>query len=147
MSQVMAARHMFCDNADMPHRFVLLRHECPEGFSKPSHWDFMLEAEGVLLTWELCQLPAAWSTALGLETQEYPSTVPAARLADHRLDYLQYEGPLSGDRGSVRRVACGTYEVREENAQRLIVELQGSLLRGSVTIAQKERSWRVGETA
>ncbi|MHC4415085.1 MAG: hypothetical protein ACYS0G_07365 [Planctomycetota bacterium] len=32
----------------------------------------------------------------------------ARRIADHRPRYLGYEGPLSEDRGSVRRLARGT---------------------------------------
>ncbi len=32
----------------------------------------------------------------------------ARRIEDHRPDYLVYEGPLSGDRGTVRRLARGT---------------------------------------
>lgn len=31
---------------------------------------------------------------------------------EHRRLYLDYEGPISGDRGSVRRVDAGTYERR-----------------------------------
>ena len=31
----------------------------------------------------------------------------AHRIDDHRPEYLVYEGPLSGDRGSVRRLARG----------------------------------------
>lgn len=30
--------------------------------------------------------------------------------ADHRREYLTYEGPISGDRGHVRRVAAGRIE-------------------------------------
>ena len=41
-------------------RFVLLHHECPPGYVKPSHWDFMLEFGDVLWTWELRELPAGW---------------------------------------------------------------------------------------
>ncbi len=32
----------------------------------------------------------------------------ALRIADHRPAYLTYEGPVSGDRGTVRRLARGT---------------------------------------
>ncbi len=33
--------------------------------------------------------------------------VEAERIADHRVEYLTYEGPLSGDRGTVTRLARG----------------------------------------
>jgi hypothetical protein len=32
----------------------------------------------------------------------------AVRIADHRPAYLTYEGPVSGDRGTVRRLARGS---------------------------------------
>jgi hypothetical protein len=33
--------------------------------------------------------------------------VSLTRLADHRREYLDYQGPLSGDRGFVKRIAGG----------------------------------------
>ncbi len=128
----------------MSSRFVLLRHECPAGFEKPSHWDFMLETEGVLATWELRVLPADWSKALNLESGSSASAVPAIRLADHRLAYLEYEGPLSGNRGSVNRMDCGTCELLENTLAQLVVELAGSILKGRFKLSQEDGSWLVG---
>ncbi len=136
----------------MSRRFVLLRHECPDEFGTPSHWDFMLEADGVLMTWELHRLPSSWSAALQQRAVPSPTTspttspsaAPAIRLADHRLAYLDYEGPLSGKRGSVQCVDRGTYDVVKECSERLVVELQGSILSGSVTLLQQGSSWEVG---
>ncbi len=83
-------------------RFALLRHEVPAGYERASHWDLLLEHEGIALTWELADLPLAWCQqgALG--------PLVALRLPDHRLHYLDYEGPVSGDRGWVTRQAGGT---------------------------------------
>lgn len=85
-------------------RFVFLRHEMPQNAVKGSHWDLMLEKQGVLLTWELPELP--------------PSPLPATfeqlgirRLPDHRIEYLKYEGPVSNGRGAVRRVDFGVYQL------------------------------------
>jgi hypothetical protein len=72
-------------------RFVILRHDHPRGV----HWDFMLESAGVLKTWALPQPP------------EPGSEQPARALGDHRIAYLDYEGPVSGDRGSVSRWDAG----------------------------------------
>ena len=36
-------------------------------------------------------------------------------LPDHRLAYLDYEGPISGDRGSVTRWDRGTYDVEHQS--------------------------------
>lgn len=40
----------------------------------------------------------------------WPLLQPAilTRLEDHRRDYLEYEGPISNNRGQVKRVSSGT---------------------------------------
>ena len=65
-------------------RFVILSHDWPT-----PHWDFLLESGPVLRAWRLLEEPAP------------NRDVPAEANFDHRLLYLDYEGPLSGDRGSV----------------------------------------------
>ncbi len=97
-------------------RFVLLEHDHPY-----LHFDLMLEVGSVLWTWRLTAVPA-----------EAP--VEGTRLADHRLMYLDYEGPVSGGRGSVRRVDGGecTWLTREPN--RLSVILSGGSLRGTLCL-------------
>src|SRR5687768_6367400 len=51
-----------CYTRGMP-RFVLLYHECPPDYVRESHWDFMLEAAGVLRTWAVAKLPRSWRAA------------------------------------------------------------------------------------
>jgi hypothetical protein len=95
-------------------RFVVLEHDHPE-----LHWDFMLEAHGVLRTWKLAAPPQA-----GL-------VIPATASFDHRLLYLDYEGPVSGDRGQVVAWDRGTFEGDiEDSAERVVVRLHGNRLRG-----------------
>ena len=113
-------------------RFVLLHHDCPPGYVKPSHWDFMLELDGVLRTWELNELPRAWTDPASNAQQ----TLSARRLADHRIAYLDYVGPLTGDRGSVTRVAAGTFETLENTPQRLVVKLAAPTMSGVVELAE-----------
>jgi hypothetical protein len=60
--------------------------------------------------------------------------VVATPLADHRIEYLHEEGPLSGNRGEVRRVDAGTYETVVENSQLWRVALTGDLMHGEVTL-------------
>ena len=57
----------------------------------------MLEQDGQLMTWALPVLA------------EPGITITATRLPDHRMDYLEYEGDISGDRGSVSRIIDGNY--------------------------------------
>jgi hypothetical protein len=123
-------------------RFVLLYHDCPPEFGKPSHWDFMLEHDGALLTWSLAELPTAWRREAG-ESSAILSAVPATRLADHRLAYLDFEGPMSGNRGRVTRLDGGDYRVLEEVEGRLCVELCGGLVRGTATLTHEAADWRL----
>lgn len=98
-------------------RFVLLRHEVPEGYARPSHWDLLLERDGGAWTWALEVLPTGWPL-------EKPNgEVEGLRLADHRLHYFDYEGPVSGERGSVARVLAGSCEWLEAGSDRIIVRL------------------------
>ena len=121
-------------------RFVLLRHQCPPGYEKPSHWDFMLEADGGLRTWELRELPSAWAALLGETSGSF--VVKATPLPDHRLAYLDFEGPLSGDRGSVHRCDGGTYELLQQpTEQRIEIRLNGSLLREKVSLICQGQAW------
>jgi hypothetical protein len=104
-------------------RFVLLRHECPPGFGQPSHWDFMIEDGPELLTYRLLELP----------TPERP-TVAAEALARHRLEYLDYEGPVSNDRGEVRRVDAGEFRWIERTPLSATLEAAGHFFHGVMTL-------------
>ena len=90
-------------------RFVILRHDSPRG----EHFDFMLEAGDVLKTWALPRPPE-----IGVE-------MDCEALADHRLAYLDYEGPISGQRGSVTRWDCGTYTLERQSDAEWTVNLVG----------------------
>ncbi len=110
-------------------RFVVLRHECPADYVRPSHWDLMLESEGRLRTWALPQPP------------DLGEPITAEALDDHRLEYLDYEGPVSKepvskDRGSVARWDRGTYEVQRENGEQLVFVLHGDRLCGRATLTR-----------
>ena len=94
-------------------RFVILTHNHPE-----LHWDFMLENEAVLRTWRLARPPAEAGLIL------------AEAIADHRMAYLDYEGAVSGDRGTVAAFDRGEYSLLGEAANCVEVELRGARLRG-----------------
>ena len=104
-------------------RFVLLRHETPgseaislgnhrdsytgqrQRITSGRHWDLMLEDGLSLLTLAFEELPAP---VMPGQTRS-PNSWPAKRLADHRPLYLDYEGPVSQNRGNVFRVAAGNF--------------------------------------
>lgn len=90
-------------------RFVILEHDHPS-----LHWDLMLETEAPLLrTWKLMSPPLP-DTVVDVE----PSP-------DHRSLYLNYEGPIGGERGSVHRWDSGTYYDFSEQNDELKFRLQG----------------------
>jgi hypothetical protein len=105
-------------------RFVVLEHETPPQAARGRHWDFMLEAGDVLRTWAILAPP------------DTPGELLAESLADHRLAYLEYEGPISGDRGSVTRWDLGEYVLLEESADTLRVQLAGQRLVSRATLVR-----------
>jgi len=123
-------------------RFVLLYHKCPPGYERPSHWDFMLEAGDSLRTWALVEMPRSWPAAQARTASiiadcapaSDSNTVGAELLGDHRRDYLDYEGPLSGERGRVIRIDAGMFQTVAESSQSWQIELFGQHLRGMATL-------------
>jgi DNA polymerase Ligase (LigD) len=108
-------------------RYVILEHDHPF-----LHWDFMLESADVLRTWRLSSPPLA---ALH---------IPAELLGDHRIAYLDYEGPVSGNRGTVQRWDAGTFQWEEDLPGRVIVRLSGQRCNGIVLLeesAGEEKKW------
>lgn len=106
-------------------RFVVLRHETPAGSARPLHWDFMVEAGATLRTWALAEEPI-----VGRE-------IAAEPLADHRLAYLDYEGSISGDRGSVTRFDRGECTIVESTPEQVRLEARGSRIAGEVLITAR----------
>lgn len=74
-------------------RFVILHHDWPT-----PHWDLFLESGDVLKAWRLLADPTP------------NADIPATANRDHRPIYLDYEGAVSGARGTVTRVQSGTYD-------------------------------------
>ncbi len=99
-------------------RFVVLKHD-RDG---RTHWDFLLETKGRLAAWSLPSPP------------EEQAHLTARALADHRKFYLDYEGPISGDRGSVRRWDEGLYETECRSDAEWVVILSGRRLNGRVVL-------------
>jgi hypothetical protein len=85
-------------------RYVVLYHT---GWIE-DHFDLMLEtnAHAPLHTWRLDAFPVPGRIIL---------------LPDHRREYLTYEGPVSHNRGHVRRVSAGEYHIEHESAEYLSV--------------------------
>jgi hypothetical protein len=79
----------------------------------------MLEKEGVLQTWRLNLLPGN-------------APFLAEKIHDHRLEYLEYEGPISNDRGVVKRMDRGKYEIIAETESFMIIQLLEGKYQGQI---------------
>lgn len=127
-------------------RFVLLRHETAPSSDREDHWDFMLESPDGLLTWNLQALPTPWAERLG-EAGGAGAEVDAEAIVLHRPIYLDYEGPIRGGRGTVRRVAAGTFVATHFAADRYRCTLSGEPLAGEVCLEQRDgTTWRLSIT-
>ena len=109
--------------------FVLLEHDHPS-----LHYDFMLEWDGVLRTWRIDRIPSE------------PASIHVDSLPDHRLIYLDYEGPVSGSRGTVSQIDRGEYHILSESHTSLKIRLRGRQIQGtailnSLTCAGSQTGW------
>ncbi len=127
-------------------RIVLLYHACPPEYVRPSHWDLMLEVDGKLRTWALPCLPSGWEAAHARTVAFFPMCPPLAderqviaveRLGDHRIEYLELEGPIGGRRGEVRRIAAGEYESGDETGAAWNVRILDGVLHGEILLGHR----------
>lgn len=101
-------------------RFVVLEH----AVGGASHFDLMLEHAGTLLTFSFAEFPA-------------PSA-RCARIFDHRLTYLDFEGDIGRGKGAVKRVESGECELLAQTPDRLRVKLHGLRLKGIFRLTKSQ---------
>jgi len=102
-------------------RFAILRHDSPSGL----HWDLLLETGEVLRTWALPEMPQRGAAFL------------CRLLPDHRLLYLDYEGPVSDGRGTVRRWDHGQYRIESQRDGELVVVLEGGYFQAMAVFRER----------
>ncbi|HEX3657257.1 MAG TPA: DNA polymerase ligase N-terminal domain-containing protein [Pirellulales bacterium] len=106
-------------------RFVVLEHRLPPSDARGLHWDLMLETPPALRTWALSMAPAR------------QVEIAAEALAPHRMEYLDYEGPVSGDRGAVERWDQGAFRWLSDEPDCVEVEFAGERLVGRAVIERQ----------
>jgi hypothetical protein len=107
-------------------RYVILEHDYPE-----LHWDLMLEVGSVLRTWRLAKPPV-----------EKGEKIKATPVGDHRVFYLDYEGPVSGGRGSVKVWDRGEYEsLSSDVGSEFRVAVSGRRLHGVAVLEALSSKW------
>lgn len=107
-------------------RFVVLRHE-QDGHH---HFDLMIDTGAALATWKMSEPP---------ETIRV-SPLDCVRLPDHRRRYLDYEGPLTENRGEVTRHDAGYCIVHACSAACWEVTFCGGEFRGRVLLERTAQS-------
>ncbi|MDP7275841.1 MAG: DNA polymerase ligase N-terminal domain-containing protein [Planctomycetaceae bacterium] len=113
-------------------RFVILSHDRPF-----QHWDLLLEidAGSPLLTWRILDDPGEGT---GWRAEPLP---------DHRREYLDYEGPISGDRGTVTRWDAGDW-IAVEPVRSLvddggILEVRGTRWQCRLRLSPGDQFWTI----
>lgn len=104
-------------------RFAILIHDHPF-----VHWDLLVQRGGVLRSWRLLESPDRWLSAAE------STDLSAEAIADHRLLYLDYEGPVSRERGQVVRWDHGQAEWLAESELSVRLRLSGTKLVGELTL-------------
>lgn len=124
-------------------RTVFLRHTLPDG-SQHIDWMYQREAKEEAPLRSFRSDAAPWEGGAAMPWN-------AVATPDHRCAYLEYEGPVSGGRGSVVRLASGWVEVHTDTPGAVCVDLdivtadgagwRGQLRGTSAAVAAQETSW------
>ncbi len=107
-------------------RFAILEHDHPE-----LHWDLLLEHGPACRTWRLSAPPGTAGDILAKE------------LPDHRLVYLDYEGPVSGNRGTVARRDAGRFVWITATDDQVAVLVTGTKWSGRLQLIRHGATWNV----
>ena len=97
-----------------PKRFVILHHRVGGAFERTDrdHFDWLFETGPTLTT---------FATAV-VNSMQTEFTIPCDRLPNHRIEYLDFEGPIPDrgelrNRGRVQRVVAGTFFTTRDTHQ------------------------------
>ena len=108
-------------------RFAILQHDYPT-----LHWDIFLQEGNRLLSWRGDHHGHFLNGGLVVQTD------------DHRLVYLDYQGPLTGQRGTVRRIDGGALAWKHRGEHEFIAEIKGQRWQGLLRLKKiDETRWLV----
>ncbi len=95
------------------YRYVIQAHH----YAQMVHFDFMFEnsKHEALETFQLPEKPSLQGIQQGISCR---------KLSPHRIDYLDYEGKVSGNRGSVEIWDAGKLQIEKEQKDMLVLKLQ-----------------------
>lgn len=117
-----------------PLQFAILHHQQMHY----THWDLLLELpqRELLATWRVECPPETWGEA---------GILPVQALPDHRRLYLDYQGPISGQRGTVSRFDRGLLHIVQLSPKNIVAEVRGDKLRGRLELQETAmpRLWKL----
>jgi len=120
---------------------VLLHHELPGG---AEHVDWMIATDE-----EHREPLISFRLARRLDDLASGDSLDAERTPDHRPAYLTYEGPVSGGRGTVRRLRAGCVVAWRKSGGRWEMEIvwdadeRRRATRQTVVVAEVGQTWQV----
>jgi hypothetical protein len=107
-------------------KFVIHYH-----LTEKDHFDFMLEEDDSLLTWRIePHLFEDLKKGLAIESQQ---------ISSHRKEYLNYQGPISCGRGSVKLVDSGSCKKTGGNS----LFLSGKIFHGNLNIQEMNSAHKI----
>ena len=112
-------------------KFVVQKHHRE---SEPTHWDLMLERDGILETYRLAEPPEKWRKR----------AIEAVKIFDHPLKFLSYEGSVNEGKGRVEIADCGTYRLIKKDENQQQVSFSGKILKREFRLCLiKEDTWEL----
>ena len=100
------------------------------------HYDLRLEMDGTLKSWAISKEPPA----------EFGVKRLAVQVEDHPIDYAGFEGTIPEGEygaGTVKIWDKGTYRLIDRKEDKLIVEINGTVLKGSYVLVRlkDKKNW------
>lgn len=136
----------------MTNQFVVLLHEMPSDSDRASHFDWMFELDGSLRTWAV-ETNNDIESFLSKPSPSERFCWSAMKLANHRIDYLEYEGPVSNNRGQVSCCLKGEFDLLcdDEDSFRASLRIRqpSDVSPIEIRFGRDENNWRliVGQPA
>jgi len=108
-----------------------------EHHAKRVHWDLRFEIENTLKSWVLPKIPS----------QKEGEKRLAISVDDHPIEYALFEGEIPVGNYGAGQVAIwdkGTFEILENEANKLVVDIKGDKLQGRYCLLHfkpQEKNW------
>jgi hypothetical protein len=109
-------------------RFVILEHSGTATYKPGVHWDLLIEWGETLLAWEL------------LAPLNISAAQSVAQLPNHRQIYLDFEGELTDNRGSVQQWDKGNYSLVNNSDAEFTFQIDGKRVCGTMKLKRESQS-------